>query len=389
LKVLILAKQIPYPLADGYNLRIFNYVRNLYRRHLFYLITYGNDYIPEELKQYFEDIKVVKRNPICKEPFNIRKIYKSFSLGGIFRFNQEILDNLKTVIKQNELDVIWICGWEMFIYAPYHNNLPILGDVIDDPFLSYLRELLRPQDIKSFLYLLKRTFNILRFEKRYFKRADRCVVVSETDARVLKRVCSNLPVITIHNGVDTEYFKPMGYIEENPSLIFEGSMDYGPNEDAVIYFCERIFPLIKAEVPETKFIIVGKNPTPKVKALERPDDIIVTGFVQDIRPYLEKASIFVCPMRMGAGIKNKILQAWAMSKPVVATPKSCGGLKAKENENIIIVSKPKEFANAVIDLLRNSSERKRIGQSGTEIVNKYYTWVAKSKELEDILLELA
>jgi len=386
-KILILALKVPYPLHYGYNLRIFHYVRNLYSRHKFYLLCYENDPFPEELNKYFEKIIVVKRNLIPKPSSLIKRLYNAFSVDDIFEFNKQIDTHLRIWIKQENFDLIWISGYKMFVYLDSIHNIPVLGDVIDDPLLYYGRQLKKSKNLKSFLCTAKWMFNLFRFERKYFRKVTKCMVVSEIDAKFLKKVCPGLPVVVLPNGVDINFFKPMGLPEENFNLIFEGSMDYPPNEDAVIYFCKRIFPLIKKEIPNVKFFIVGKNPTKKVNALATTN-IVVTGFVSDIRPYLEKASVFVCPMRIGAGIKNKILQAWAMAKPVVATSASLGGLKANPGQNIIVTDSPEKFAKETINLLRNKDKRYKLGIKARETVERYYSWQTRAQELEKIFFSL-
>jgi glycosyltransferase involved in cell wall biosynthesis len=146
-------------------------------------------------------------------------------------------------------------------------------------------------------------------------------------------------------------------------------------------------PRIAERVPEVKLTIVGKDPVPEVRRLAG-ERVIVTGFVDDVRPYIDRASIFVCPMRKGAGIKNKLLQAWAMAKPVVSTSIALGGLYAKPGENILVADTPAEFSEAVIRLLKNSVLRQALGGAGLKIIRGHYTWDRQGRLLEAALRAL-
>src|SRR6185295_14351393 len=165
--------------------------------------------------------------------------------------------------------------------------------------------------------------------------AARCLFVSDIDAATFKRVCPRTPVSVVNNGVDEATFRPIGLPLEPGTVVFEGRMDFGPNVDGAVAFCRNILPRICAAIPDIRVKLVGMSPAPQVRELASAT-VEVTGFVEDVRPYLERASVFICPLRKGAGIKNKILQAWSMGKAVIATPESVGGLDVREGANILV-----------------------------------------------------
>jgi glycosyltransferase involved in cell wall biosynthesis len=174
----------------------------------------------------------------------------------------------------------------------------------------------------------------------------------------------------------------MNFPEDYPSLIFEGNMSFLPSVDAMIYFCRDVFPLITAKAPEAKLWIVGRDPTSEVRNLHN-ERIIVTGTVDDVRPYLARASVFICPMRKGAGIKNKLLQAWAMGKPVVATSVGAGGLPAVHQKNVLIADDTHSFAREIICLLADPELRKTLGRNGRQTVLSKYTWDQQARYLQN------
>jgi len=244
-----------------------------------------------------------------------------------------------------------------------------------------VREAKLSSSVKQLLVNLKRLLVTYLFEKKYFSRVKWCSVVTEADALFLRRICSRANVVTIPNGVDCEYFRPLGSREVYPSLIFEGNMSFGPSVDAICYFHSEVLPKIKSQIPETKLWIVGKDPTKEIQNLEAKD-VTVTGYVEDVRPYLDRASVFVCPMRKGAGIKNKILQAWAMGKAVVCTSIALAGLHANPEENVIVADNSDHFAAQVVRLLKDESLRKAVGERAKRTVRDRYSWRQQAELLE-------
>ena len=161
-------------------------------------------------------------------------------------------------------------------------------------------------------------------------------------------------------------------------------MDWLPNEDAVLYFYEQIFPLIEAQIPDVKFYVVGQNPTERVKQLSRHGNVIVTGMVDDVKPYIAKASVYVVPLRIGGGTRLKILEALAMEKAVVSTTIGCEGLQLTPNKDILIADEPENFARLVIQLAQDEKFRQRFGKSGRKRVEENYDWRSIGKQLNEL-----
>jgi len=315
------------------------------------------------------------------------RLMRTFSPDHMYSFDSQISSGLGKLLEQDRFDLVWIPAWQMIPYSRYVKHVPIFVDVMDDGVLELARELRWSKSLKKATVNLKRLFVTFLFERRYFDRIALCSLVSERDAEVLRWVCPRAKQVVIPNGVDSGYFKPLGCAEDFPSLIFEGNMSFPPSVDAVLYFCREILPLIQKKVPQVKFYIVGKDPLQEVRSLAG-NCIVVTGYVNDVRPYLDCASVFVCPMRKGAGIKNKILQAWAMAKPVIATSVALGGLRIIPDGNIIVTDGPKSFAQEVIRLLDNPGFREELGQTGRQTVVEHYTWEQQARSLEGALRSL-
>ena len=228
-----------------------------------------------------------------------------------------------------------------------------------------------------------------RLERRYLQLADHVLTVSETDRHFFARFIHPAKITVIPTGVDVNYFQPSAETEKPNSLVFTGAMDWLANEDAIIYFAERILPLVRRQVSEASLWIVGRRPSRKVKALQaRFSGVYVTGKVEDIRPYVQQASVFVVPLRVGSGTRLKIFEAMAMSKAVVATSVGAEGLPVTHTQNILLADKPDEFARSIVMLLRDRATRERLGQAARDLVARNYSWASAGHHLDSVLREV-
>ena len=225
-----------------------------------------------------------------------------------------------------------------------------------------------------------------RFEKLACKKFDTIIAVSEKDKEIFESLYSLNNVDFVPTGVDVDYFKPFDKLEETSrSLVFCGSMDWLPNEDAMVSFVKQTFPLIRKELPDATLTIVGRNPSPSLKKMAaRYPGIVLTGWVSDIRPCLAKASVVVVPIRIGGGTRMKIYEAMAMGKPVVSTTIGAEGLPVKQGQNIVIADNPDQTANGIIELLSDGQKRKRIGQNALSFVKENFGWSQVARRFENI-----
>jgi glycosyltransferase involved in cell wall biosynthesis len=211
-------------------------------------------------------------------------------------------------------------------------------------------------------------------------------VVSDVDAAMLRRLQPRLPVQVIPNGVDTLYFRPRT-VQRVLALIFTGNYEYAPNVDAALRLAQQIFPRIQAAIPNVRLWLVGHAPPPEMQALAN-DSIRVTGRVSDVRPYLARAGCFVSPLRLGAGIKNKVLEALAMGCPVVATPMSVDGIAVQEGQSVLLAEDESALAEASIRVLQDSSFQQQLGQHGRQLIDAHYSWGAVAEQVEQVYRSL-
>jgi len=226
------------------------------------------------------------------------------------------------------------------------------------------------------LYLRAQWEKTVRFERAECRRYDWVVAVSREDAEAMRRDYGVRHVSDVPTGVDTEFFRPAGRAATDPrGLVFTGSMDWLPNEDAIRYFTEEVLPAVRREVPDVKLTVVGRNPYPSLVELGRRDpSIVVTGRVEDVRPYMEEAAVYVVPLRIGGGTRLKIYEAMAMEKAVVSTTVGAEGLPVRDGEELLLADGPAEFAAAVVRLLKDPALAGDLGRRAAATVRERYGW---------------
>ena len=385
MKILVLCARVPYPLTNGESLRIFNYARHLAPRHELDLVCVGDpEAVDPAVHQVFRRIEVfVPPEKDATRRGWVRRTLDAFRVDALLKRYPNVEAHLADVVLSRDYDVIWT-STDLARCVPDGIRVPVLTDVCDDGVLLLKRELARTRGGIQWLRVWKRLLLAREFERRYFAPTDACLFVSDEDAQTFQALAPGSRAEVIPNGVDAEYFEPRTGVEDPATLIFEGSMDFAPNADAAVYLCRDLLPLIRARRPDVRVLIVGRDPTPEVRALAS-DIVTVTGRVDDIRPYLTRGTVFVCPLRMGAGIKNKILQAWSMGRAVVATPVSLGGLDFAEGTNLLVGRDLLGLADAVMRLLDDPELRRKIGARARETVLNAYRWEARSRQFEQLL----
>lgn len=228
------------------------------------------------------------------------------------------------------------------------------------------------------------------WERKMLHRVQACVAVSNEDAAALRLLAPNLPVTIVPNGVDTYRFKPPNNSQlERSGLLFFGNLDYQPNIDALIFFSREIFPLIQSSQPDITLTIIGPNAPASIRALGDIPGVSFIGFVEDLRPYLWRASVCVVPLRSGGGTRIKILESLAAGCPVVSTALGAEGLILQDGQDLLFADEPGDFARTVLDLLNNSELRHRLAIAGTRTVEKRYDWKVITPQLEQLFASIS
>ncbi|MCE9595743.1 MAG: glycosyltransferase family 4 protein [Planctomycetes bacterium] len=387
MRVLFLAHKAPFPLRDGYNLHNYHHVRELARRHEIHLVAIGAPPPPPELAPLFRSMHLFPARAPTPRGNRLTRAVRSFSVHEVFDCDPRVLAGIEA-LRPAEFDVVWTGGIKMLVYSHCLAGARVLGDVADDETGPARTRLANSRGATELLRNARDLSKITRYQKLFFQHLAVCTVVAEGDRDAIARLNPGLDVRVVSNGVDHEYFAPRDEPEEHPSLVFEGNMGFAPNVEGVLYFAREVLPLVLAREPRAKLYVVGKDPAPAVRELES-SSVHVTGVVDDVRPYLARGSLFVCPLVSGTGIKNKILQAWSMAKCVVATSKSCGGLVLEPDRNIVVADGSQELARTLVLLLGDPERRRALGARARETVLEHYTWSKKSAEMDAALTAAA
>ncbi|MDT5159247.1 MAG: polysaccharide biosynthesis protein PslH [Acidobacteriota bacterium] len=225
-------------------------------------------------------------------------------------------------------------------------------------------------------YLYGQWRKAFAYERAACRQFDMVVTVSRDDTETIRRDYGVPNVSDVPTGVDTEFFRPVEGVSVEPdSLVFTGSMDWLPNEDAIQFFTREIMPLIRERRPEVKLTVVGRKPYASLLELSKRDpSIIVTGRVEDVRPFMERAAAYIVPIRIGGGTRLKIYEAMAMEKPVVSTTVGAEGLPVRDGQDLLIADTPRAFADAVVRVLTDAELACKLGERSASTVREQFGW---------------
>ena len=394
MKILVLANELPASTDMPGSPRTLNLCMELAKNHsldLFSLTEQTN--IAESYPSHPDVSASVKDTHI-----ELRTALKESARGKLLhRFRQEaqfstayrypeffskIRERLAGILSENSYDCVYASDLPVVQYLPDSFELPLIIDYCDCMSRLKRQEAKKQTSLWASLAFYRESLSVKRWERLTAAKATLGICISKEDLDAMQTVAPAGQFIEVGNGVDTDYFsfseRPAN---SPPKLIFTGVMDYTPNEDAALYFAKDVFPHVKAEFPESSFSIVGSSPTQAVKALSSTEGVEVSGRVPDIRPYLEQANIFVCPLRMGVGVKNKILTAMACGLPTIVTPMSLSGIKAKPGEHLLVAENPEDFCAAITEITDSDFDKNSLVHAARKLVEEHFSWSIKGEEL--------
>jgi glycosyltransferase involved in cell wall biosynthesis len=213
------------------------------------------------------------------------------------------------------------------------------------------------------------------YERAVAPRYDANLVMSVPDERLLLERAPGSRTALVPNGVDTTYFAPSDPSDETPAVVYAGGMNMLANRDAVLYFLESVWPLVVAKVPEVRFFAVGQDPPRELRDIAARDpQVVVTGKVPDIRPYVRQSAVYIVPIRVGGGTRLKVLDAMASGKAIVSTSVGCEGIEVRPDEHLLIADSPSDFAASTIALLQDAARRRVLGMAARRLVEDRYAW---------------
>ncbi len=406
MKVLALSAQIPYPPHHGKAMRDYYLLNGLARGHDLYLLCLAQDAgesaSASPLEHLFPFAAVPR--PAHRLPNRLAALLFSRTPDLIRRCASPTFRRLLTErLRRHPPDALLVEGLEMAAYGlwaqEYLRRLgrPLPALILDEHNAEYLLQqraweiAWQEKRLSAAFYSRLQAGRLRRFEARACRAADRVLAVSSSDRAALLRLAPEASIAIIPNGVDCSAYAPLPSAPDPhpPTLVFTGRMDFRPNVDAVQWFCQEVWPQVRAAVAEARFQIVGRSPTPAVEALQRLPGVEVVGAVPDDRPYIGRADLYVLPMRFGGGIRFKLLQALAMERAVVSTPLGAEGVEGLvDGEHLRLAAGAEEFAARVVELLHRPEERTRLGKAGRKLIASGYDWQVILPRLEAVLAGL-
>ncbi|MDZ7266242.1 MAG: glycosyltransferase family 4 protein [candidate division KSB1 bacterium] len=392
MRILLLTPRVPYPPYRGDKLKIFNLIKRLARSHEIYLICFAQTRRDlgnlQQLRPYCKQINHVKL-PVW---LSLLKCFAGLFLSvplQVQYFKSRRMQNLiDRACRGQHFDIIHTHLIRMAQYTAGKSGSVRVLDLTDAVSLYLERFMARAKNPLLKLLLKIELQRMMRYE-RLLEQFHACFVCSAPDREQLRKTAPEAAIELIPNGVDLSYFSTNGSLPDyDPDrIIFTGNLSYYPNIDGILHFTNDIFPLIKRERPSAKLYVVGQSPPAKVRALASPD-VIVTGFVEDIKQYYLSSAVAVSPIRFGAGTLNKIIEPMALGVPVVATSVGVEGLEVIPGEDILVADQPQAFARNVVAVLQDSALREKLRQGGMAVIRKRYDWDAIVTRLEGIYQEL-
>lgn len=398
MKILFITPSFHHPTVRGPN-HCYHFIKQLCSRHRISLLTLKRSEIsPEALKEvegYVEEMRMVdatggasSRNR--KNGGMLAGLNRKLKTEASFRTAvPEMKQIFLEMMKKESYDLVFFHGKSIYPVIEDWDELPIVIYFCDATSMRYRDRMQFDASIKKVM-LMRRYRYFKKIEQKIIEKTPHVAFISARDRSASIGKGNGFKIVPI--GVDLEFWKRKTRNPQKNCIVFTGVMNYGPNEDAALYLIHKILPAVRSQVPDFETLIVGREPTAALKkAAKKYPDVIVTGFVDDIRTYLERASVFVAPIRYGSGIQNKVLEALAMEVPVICTPVVAEGLYMDNAQEppVWVADGEEKFAASLIELLADEKERARLAAEGRKYVEKNFVWSNSAALLEEMFFKAA
>lgn len=383
--LLFLVHRLPYPPDKGDKVRSYHLLKHLVARHRVFLGTFIDD--PDDavhidtLRSLCADVHVATLNPRIAKLRSVNGLLSDEPLTLRYYRDAGLFSWVERVCRQSKIDAAIIFSSAMAQYVENVPRLPMLVDFVDVDSAKWTQYAPSHRWPMSWIYR-REGESLLAYERKIAARSARSFFVTEAETNLFRRLAPEcaIRVEAMCNGVDAEFFSPdpgiaSPFPPEEQALVFTGAMDYWPNIDAVTWFASDILPRLQEQFPKLRFYIVGRNPTPAVMALAG-QNIVVTGTVPDVRPYLQHAAAVVAPLRVARGIQNKILEAMAMAQAVVAAQSCIEAIDTVPGQEIVPATTADDYVRCIGELLLAPDKASVLGQAARQRVKECYSWEA-------------
>jgi sugar transferase (PEP-CTERM/EpsH1 system associated) len=413
-KILFLSPYPPYPPHGGGAMRIYQLIRGLAARHEVTCLTFAPH---EEAERALAPLREICQVLTVRGPLPrglLRRAWTTLASRlpdmALRNASRAYVTALADVFARERFDIVQAESIEMAGYLQVAGRRSQIArdthsatvlDQFNAEFVlqrrAFLTDLRRPRHWHAACYSFVQWLKLARYERRAMRDCDAVVAVSEEDRRTLLRLDPAARIGVVPNGVDTAHFSRATIVREQAgplsfgaaTLVFSGTLDFRPNVDAVTWFTREVLPLIRARRPEARLLVVGRRPVPSLQTLAAEGALMLTGEVPDARPYLAGAAVYVVPMRIGGGVRLKLLEALALEAPIVSTGMGAEGIDGlRDGEHCLLADAPAAFADSVLRLLADPTIGRRLGAAGRALVLGSYDWSAIVPRLDALYQEL-
>ncbi len=385
MKILWIKTELLHPVDKGGKIRTYEMLKHLKcDHHVTYLTLDDGSASPDardKAKEYCHELVTIPHRTYAKfsPGFYIELLKNLFSRlpYAVKKYESaEMRQMILRRVKQDRPDVV-VCD-----FLTPSINLPEQLGCATVLFQHNVEAMIWKRHYETQTNLLKRLYlfgqwkKMRALERSECQRYNQVIAVSREDSEMMRHDYGIQTVTDVPTGVDTDFFRPQATIQTEPaSLVFTGSMDWLPNVDAINWFCSEILPLVRAQIPNVKLTVVGRKPGNELLELsKRNPSIIVTGRVDDVRPFMEKAAAYIVPIRIGGGTRLKIYEAMAMEKPLISTTVGAEGLPVRDGVELLIADSPRLFADAVVKVLTNELLASELGMRAAATVREKFGW---------------
>jgi sugar transferase (PEP-CTERM/EpsH1 system associated) len=389
-RILFVCHRLPFPPARGGKIRPFHVIRHLSERH---------DVTVASLARSVEELEAGKGlNRHCSRVIvetvsapaalarMVARVPTSVPASMGYFYSSSLVRRIRREVASTRFDLIFVhCAF----VAPYVADVPAptktldFGDMDSQKWLAYARVRALPLAAAYYVDGIK----LRRAETRLARSFDLCTCTTRAELAVLESYGVGVRLGWFPNGVDAEYFQPGDAPYRPDSICFVGRMDYYPNQQCVLAFCRDVLPLVRARRPSATLAIVGAAPSRAIRSLGGVPGVTVTGSVGDVRPYLRAAAVSVAPLTIARGTQNKILEAMAMGVPTVASVEAAKGVDAEPGRHLLTGSTPRDYAEAIVRVLGDASERGRLSEAARARVLSHHSWSHSMRVLDRLIEE--
>ena len=388
MKILYVCHRFPFPHKRGGKIRPFNMIQHLSQAHevtVASLVRSAQEALEGQgIAPYCHRFEMARvRDPLQMLRMVGRLPTTTPSSFGYFH-SPALASAVKRLVAQQRFDLIFVHCSSVARYVEQVSGIPKIldfGDMDSQKWLEYGQ--CKPWPVKLGYRL--EGVKLVAEEKRLAGRFDLCTTTTRAEWETLEGFGTGAATDWFPNGVDSTYFAPDGSPHDPDTLCFVGRMDYFPNQDCMFDFCNGAFPLIRAQRPGAKLLIVGADPTPAVRALGSLPGVSVTGSVADVRSYLRRSVAMIAPLRIARGTQNKILEAMAAGVPVITSSVAAGGVDARAGEHFVVADGPAAVAAAALRIMSDATERERLAQAGRARMLSHHAWPSSMQRLDGII----